>query len=181
MQLEGSFDAIKADHTGERFIVLPSESQDQFRKTLDLLKVTRLEIALMYRNAGNIRGPITDYRDSLISYLFYLLTTGKPLTRHTVTLFNEESEPAQAPTGRDRTVAYTVAPAKVTSAPRSNNRVLIFEFADRMWNDKGAPKDSATVLALRKTIMAELELQHGIKKTTSSTALGEWQKLRLNA
>lgn len=181
MQLEGLFDAVKADHTGERFIVLPSEDQERFRRTLDLLKVTRLEIALMYRNAGNIHGPITDYRDSLISYLFYLLTTGKPLTRHTVTLFNEESEPTQAPTGRDHTVAYTVALAKVTSAQRSNNRALIFEFADRMWNDNGAPKDSATVLALRKTIMAELEVQRGIKKTTSSTALGEWQKLRLNA
>lgn len=181
MQLEGTFDVVKADHIGERFIVLPSEDQDRFRKTLDLLKVTRLEIALMYRNAGNIQGPITDYRDSLISYLFYLLTTGKPLTRHTVTLFTEESEPVQAPTGRDHTVAYTVAPAKVASAPRSNNRSLIFEFADLMWNDKGAPKDSATVLALRKTIMTELELRHNIKKTTSSTALGEWQKLRLNA
>ena len=49
-----------------------------------------------------------------------------------------------------------------------------------MWNDAGSPKDTSVVLPLRKTIMAELEANHGIKRTTSSTALGEWQKLRLN-
>ena len=180
LQLDGLFDKPKDDHTEDKFIVLSSDGQDQFRKTLDRLRVTRLEIALMYRNAGNIVGPISDYRDNLISYLFYLLTTGKPLTKHTATLFNAEAEPAQAGTGRDHPAANTVAPAKTPSAPRSGNRVTIFEVADRMWNEAGAPKDVSIVLPLRKTIMAELEANHGIKKTTSSTALGEWQKLRLN-
>lgn len=180
LQLDGLFDKPKDDHTEDRFIVLSSEGQDQFRKTLDRLRVTRLEIALMYRNAGNIVGPVSDYRDNLISYLFYLLTTGKPLTKHTAVLFTNETEPAQACTGRDRPAANTVAPAKTPSVPRSGNRVTIFEVADRMWNDAGAPKDVSVVLPLRKTIMAELEANYGIKKTTSSTALGEWQKLRLN-
>lgn len=184
LQLEGTFDKPKDDHTEDRFIVLPlHDDQTPFRKTLDQLKVSRLEVALMYRNAGNIRGPISDYRDSLISYLYYLLASGKALTKHTATLFNEETEPVQpvqAGTGRDRPVANTVTPTKMPSAPRGGNRVTIFEVADRMWNDAGSPKDTSVVLPLRKTIMAELEANHGIKKTTSSTALGEWQKLRLN-
>lgn len=181
LQLEGAFDKPKDDHTEDRFIVLPlHDDQTPFRKTLDRLKVSHLEVALMYRNAGNIRGPISDYRDSLISYLYYLLASGKALTKHTATLFNEETEPVQAGTGRDRPAANTVAPTRTPSAPRSGNRATIFEVADRMWNDAGSPKDTSVVLPLRKTIMAELEANHGIKKTTSSTALGEWQKLRLN-
>jgi len=181
LQLEGAFNKPKDDHTEDKFIVLEmTDSQTPFRKTLDRLKVTHLEVKLMYRNAGNIQGPISDYRDSIISYLYYLLASGKALTKHTVTLFNEETEPVQAGTGRDRPVANTVAPAKIPSAPRSGNRVTIFEVADRMWNEAGSPKDTSAVLQLRKTIMAELEAHYGIKKTTSSTALGEWQKLRLN-
>lgn len=181
LQLEGAFNKPTDDHTEDRFIVLEmTDSQTPFRKTLDRLKVTHLEVKLMYRNAGNIQGPISDYRDSIISYLYYLLASGKALTKHTVTLFNEETEPVQAGTGCDRPVANTVAPTRMPSAPRSGNRVTIFEVADRMWNEAGSPKEAHVVLQLRKTIMAELEANHGIKKTTSSTALGEWQKLRLN-
>lgn len=180
LQLEGLFDRPKDDHTEDRFIVLSSEGYDQFRKTLDQLRVSLLEVTLMYRNAGNIQGPISDYRGIVISHLYYLLTSGKAHTKHTVTLFNEETGPTQACTGDDRPVANTVAPAKIPSAPRSGNRVTIFEVADRMWSEAGAPKEASVMLQLRKTIMAELESTHGIKKTTSSTALGEWQKVRLN-
>lgn len=91
--------------------------------------------------------------------------------------------PAPAPlasTGPDPAPAAVTVPAKVPSAPRGGNRVTIFEVADRMWNEAGSPRDLSVVLPLRKTIMAELEANHGIKKTTSSTVLGEWQKLRLN-
>ena len=66
------------------------------------------------------------------------------------------------------------------SAPRGGNRGIIFEVADKIWNAAGAPKDLSVVLQLRRQIMSELETGHGIKKTTSSTALGEWQKVRLN-
>lgn len=91
--------------------------------------------------------------------------------------------PAPAPiaaTGRDHSSAAPTVPAKAPSAPRSGNRAVIWEVADRMWNEAGQPKNASAVLQLRKTIMAELEANHGIKKTTSSTALGEWQKVRLN-
>lgn len=120
LQLEGAFDKPKDDHTEDRFIVLSSEGYDQFRKTLDQLRVSLLEVTLMYRNAGNIVGPISDYRDNLISQLFYLLTTGKPLTKHSATLFAEESGPAAAGTGRDHVAANTLAPAKTVSGRNSD-------------------------------------------------------------
>ena len=87
---------------------------------------------------------------------------------------------APAP-GPDQRVAPTVAPAKVPAAPKGGNRATIFAVADSMWEQAGSPKDASTVLTLRKTIMAALESEHGIKKTTSSTALGDWQKVRLNS
>lgn len=180
LQLEEIVATPKDNHSEFPFFVLPGEEQDSFRKALDRLRVSQLEVALMYRNTGNIVGPVSHYRDSLISYLFYLLTTGKPLTRHTVTLFNDEAQPVQAGTRPDPAPAAVTVPAKTPSAPRGGNRVTIFEVADRMWNEAGSPRDLTVVLPLRKTIMAELEANHGIKKTTSSTALGEWQKLRLN-
>jgi hypothetical protein len=180
LQLEEIVATPKDNPSEFPFFVLPGEEQDSFRKTLDRLRVSQLEVALMYRNTGNIVGPVSHYRDSLISYLFYLLTTGKPLTRHTVTLFNDEAPAAQAGTGPAPVAAAATVQARVPSAPRGGNRVTIFEVADRMWNEAGSPRDLSIVLPLRKTIMAELEANHGIKKTTSSTALGEWQKLRLN-
>jgi hypothetical protein len=85
-----------------------------------------------------------------------------------------------AATGSDHATAAPTVPAKTPSAPKGGNRAVIWEVADRLWNDAGQPKNAQTVLQLRKTIMAELENSNGIKKTTSSTALGEWQKLRLN-
>lgn len=84
------------------------------------------------------------------------------------------------PTAPDPVVANTSTAARVPSAPRGGNRATIFEVADQIWNAAGAPKDIPSVLLLRKQAMSELEATHGIKKTTSSTALGDWQKLRLN-
>jgi len=85
----------------------------------------------------------------------------------------------QAPAGPDRTAAST----KVAAAPREPRapggaRPRIFEVADSMWAAAGSPRDLTTVLNLRKQIMNALETE-GIKRTTSSTALGEWQKTRL--
>ena len=86
-------------------------------------------------------------------------------------------------TGPDHPVASTNgAPRepRAPSAPRTGGaREVIFRVADEMWAAAGNPTSLPTVLALRKTIMQELETNHDVKKTTSSTALGEWQKQRL--
>lgn len=93
------------------------------------------------------------------------------------------SAPAFTPTGPDQQGANTsVAPreARAPSAPRTGgSRETIFRVADEMWVAAGSPTNLPAVLGLRKQIMVELEANHEIKKTTSSTALGDWQKQRL--
>lgn len=71
--------------------------------------------------------------------------------------------------------------APALQAPRAAGSVrpVIRGVADRMWEAAGKPTDKASVLELRKKMMAELEEQHGVKRTSSSTSLGEWQKDRL--
>lgn len=69
---------------------------------------------------------------------------------------------------------------RAPSEPRTGGtRATIFEVADRMWEAAGSPRDNSTVLGLRKQMMVELEVAYQIKKTTSSTALGDWMKQRL--
>jgi hypothetical protein len=55
----------------------------------------------------------------------------------------------------------------------------VFTVADELWEKAGKPMEPATILVLRRSIMDELEKEYGIKRTTSSTALGSWQKLKL--
>jgi hypothetical protein len=72
-----------------------------------------------------------------------------------------------------------------TAAPRGprtpgpSARPTIFRVADQLWEEAGKPMDKAVVLELRKKMMAVLETEHGVKKTTSSTALGDWMKDRV--
>jgi hypothetical protein len=49
-----------------------------------------------------------------------------------------------------------------------------------MWADAGKPTGASAVLALRKQIMNKLE-EEGVKRTSSSNELGNWQKARLSA
>jgi hypothetical protein len=70
---------------------------------------------------------------------------------------------------------------RAPAAPRTGGtRETIFRVADEMWAAAGSPTSLPAVLTLRKQIMTELEANHEIKKTTSSTALGDWQKQRLS-
>ena len=57
-------------------------------------------------------------------------------------------------------------------------REKIWAVADRMWEEAGKPIEKGTVLALRKDIMNVLE-QDGVKRTSSSNELGNWQKARI--
>lgn len=76
-------------------------------------------------------------------------------------------------------VAATVlAPAK--TAPKGGVSALIYEVADKIWTAAGCPTKTPAVLELRKQMMKELEELHGVKKSTSSNALGQWQKLRVH-
>ena len=88
---------------------------------------------------------------------------------------------AQPPSQRDdpAPVATPIqAPAK--TAPSRGASAVIFEVADQMWTAAGSPTALAEVLALRKAMMNELETAHGVKRSTSSSTLGQWQKLRIH-
>lgn len=176
LALTGVQDAVP-EHPQPEFIVLKiTKEQIAFHKQLDLQNVTHLEVALMYRNAGNISGALGYYRDGLISDLYYLLASGKAVTDNVVSVFEDPVSNAAGPVSSGSSALNRVT----TPTPRSGNRATIFEVADRMWEAAGAPKDIPAVLQLRKAVMTQLETECGIKKTTSSTALGEWQKARLN-
>lgn len=80
-------------------------------------------------------------------------------------------------TGGANTAANGTGAATAPRAPRAGGtREIIFSVATEMWQAIGSPRDIPKILELRKTIMATLESAHDIKKTTSSTALGDWQK-----
>lgn len=79
-----------------------------------------------------------------------------------------------------RPVRPAAAPRAATGAPRASGvREKIWAVADRMWEEAGKPTEKSTVLALRKDIMSALE-QDGVKRTSSSNELGNWQKARIS-
>ena len=81
--------------------------------------------------------------------------------------------------GAARSVRPAAAPRAATGAPRASGvREKIWAVADRMWEESGKPTEKSTVLALRKDIMSALE-QDGVKRTSSSNELGNWQKARI--
>ncbi|WVS24275.1 hypothetical protein VBJFXLJN_CDS_0038 [Pseudomonas phage TIVP-H6] len=78
-----------------------------------------------------------------------------------------------------RPVRPAAAPRAATGSPRASGvREKIWAVADRMWEEAGKPIEKSTVLALRKDIMNALE-QDGVKRTSSSNELGNWQKARI--
>lgn len=81
--------------------------------------------------------------------------------------------------GAARPVRPAAAPRAATGASRASGvREKIWAVADRMWEEAGKPTEKSTVLALRKDIMNALE-QDGVKRTSSSNELGNWQKARI--
>lgn len=66
----------------------------------------------------------------------------------------------------------------VQAVPRSSasNKHIIWNVMNEIWFANGAPKDVSEILKLRRLAMARLEAEYGIKKTSSSSELGNWQK-----
>ena len=79
-----------------------------------------------------------------------------------------------------RPVRAPAAPRPTNSTPRvAGVREKIWEVADHMWEEAGKPSEKSRVLALRKQIMDKLE-REGVKRTSSSNELGNWQKARIS-
>lgn len=88
-------------------------------------------------------------------------------------------EPGSAPASPNPRPASAPRPAGAApAAPRGGVRQIIWDKADAMWANAGQPTGKAEVLSLRKLIMDELE-KDGVKRTSSSNELGNWQKSRI--
>ena len=86
------------------------------------------------------------------------------------------------PAGPVPAAAHATPAVKPISAPRAGGvREVVWGEADRRWEAAGKPRNLSVVLALRKDLMNVLETEFGVKRTSSSTSLGEWQKARLNS
>lgn len=82
--------------------------------------------------------------------------------------------------GAGRGTGSTSTARTHVTAPRGGVRQVIWDKADTMWNEAGNPTDLSVVLKLRKQIMDALEAD-GVKRTSSSNELGNWQKNRLSS
>lgn len=89
------------------------------------------------------------------------------------------STPAAGSAAQATTPAATVAPPAPIAAPRGGNKALIWSVADALWEQAGRIANTKAVLDLRRKAMDQLE-QQGVKRTSSSSELGNWQKARLN-
>ena len=78
-----------------------------------------------------------------------------------------------------RAPALPAQPPAVPKARMSSVRPKIWATADKLWQEAGKPTDAKVVLELRKKMMAVLEQEHHVKKTSSSNELGNWMKTRI--
>lgn len=84
-------------------------------------------------------------------------------------------------TGGANPFVHVPPPPRAPGAPRTGGvREIVFKVADDLWEKAGKPSDLKAVLELRKSMMSVLEAEHGVKRTTSSTTLGAWQKERIS-
>lgn len=132
-------------------------------KVWDLTSFTTLELQLLYRSLGSVAGTVYGERESLVQGITKLLNM-----RPTVDYQPELTEEVEA-----------LTPVKEVQV-KGEKTATIWDVADKMWDAAGKPTDPKLVLKLRKQIMNELEQNYSIKKTTSSTSLGGWQKSRLS-
>lgn len=101
----------------------------------------------------------------------------KGAQRSTAGATGPASTPAAA-SGAPAPRSRPVAPA--TATPRGGQRTVIWDAADAAWESAGKPTNLQVILKLRKQIMDDLEKQ-GVKRTSCSSELGNWQKARCGA
>lgn len=145
--------------TGNAYVIVDETSSDYLRP------FTPLEVKLLYQNLGQVSGTVISEMASVKSAISKLLR---------YRLDNEPSVKGAFPLFEETKV---IAPPEL--APKGGTSNLIWDVADEMWKAAGSPKDVKVVLALRKSIMQELESSHGVKKNTASNELGKWQKSRI--
>lgn len=168
--------ARAADHMNPPFVTVNLADESELNSSFTLL-----ELQLLYRSLGSVMGTVWTEKSSVRHSVFRMIDAKPIVDPKQIDLFQPYIAPTPSPqagTGPRQQSAGTSTQAK--TAPRTGNRAVIWEVADRMWNEAGSPLDVPRVLELRKAIMTELDAVNGIKKTTSSTALGDWQKARLN-
>lgn len=88
-------------------------------------------------------------------------------------------QPVANPVPLPQTVAPAIAPATApkqsSTAPAGKVSAVIWDTADKFWIAAGSPKEIKDIMKVRKETMDELE-KNGIKRTTASNELGNWQR-----
>ena len=72
-----------------------------------------------------------------------------------------------------------MAPSPENMPRKGTSKQIIWDEADAEWAKIGNTKDLKEVLAMRKGLMTKLEEDYGIKKSSASSELGQWQKTRI--
>lgn len=74
--------------------------------------------------------------------------------------------------------AVKISKTNEDGSPKGKSAFVIWEHANKVWEEAGRPKDRQTVLALRKVMMNNLEKQ-GLNRNTVSCTLGDWMKAKI--
>lgn len=80
---------------------------------------------------------------------------------------------------KDYSPVATQRPEKNNAPKKGTTKAIIWSVADELWEKEGKPSDKKLVLQIRKRIMDKLESDEGIKRTSASSELGNWQKARI--
>lgn len=127
-------------------------------------------------------------KPALSSGLWSPVTLNAPKSETEQTIANAARPRVKAPAVQPPAVAPRV-PAQRTARPAGAQRAVIaprqggvrekiWAIADQLWEEAGKPTEKSTILALRKKMMDKLETD-GVKRTSSSNELGNWQKARI--
>jgi hypothetical protein len=165
------------------------------REMLATLIETKLKTT--FAHLAEVEAQIAEVEDDLYKGIpwSYALGSRKPAKQED--LFHLHCKPLDAGEATEAAVrapqrrkVRSATPTAAASAPAlqrpraaamrmSSVRPTIWAVADEMWEAAGKPTDKEVVLALRKEMMARLETEKSIKRTSSSNELGNWMKSRI--